>query len=84
MKPGDRVTVTPHTLHECIRDNKTADFHTKSWSYRFNCPVCGKHRRYNTNFLGNRNVLGCDGVQIKRFRRDRFVTPVTDVQKREA
>jgi hypothetical protein len=61
-------------MHEpttCKRINSTADFHTKSWSYRYTCPVCGKSRRQNTNFLGSRFRLVCDGQTIKRTPRDK-------------
>lgn len=48
------------------RDLKTAQFHTKSWSYSHTCPVCGRQRRYNRNFLGARFVLVCDGERWDR------------------
>lgn len=51
------------------RINSSADFHTKSWSYRHECPTCGKTRRYNSNFLGSRFDLVCDGSKIVRHRR---------------
>lgn len=55
-----------HDAVECKRINASAQFHTKSWSYRFECPTCGKVRRYNTNFLGSRYRLVCDGKRVVR------------------
>src|ERR1700758_1576377 len=39
-------------------------FHTKSWSDMFECPVCGLRRRFNLNYLGSRRVPMCDGSKI--------------------
>ena len=58
-----------HPIMGCKRINSSLDFHTKSYSYRFECPKCRKGRRYNTNFLGNRFELVCDGEKITRQRR---------------
>ncbi len=59
-----------HAPIVCKRLNASCDFHGKSYSYRFECPTCGAARRYNTNFLGNRFRLVCDGGAIKRVHRD--------------
>lgn len=59
-----------HTPAVCERINSSHDFHTKSHSYRFMCPTCGQSRRQNTNFLGSRYRLVCDGASIKRVHRD--------------
>ena len=64
LAPGYRKR--SHDDVECTRINSSAHFHTKSWSYRFVCPTCGDSRRYNTNFLGNRYTLVCNGVTIVR------------------
>lgn len=48
------------------RDNKSAHFHTKSWSYKYQCPSCGKSQRRNRNFLGAKFFLVCDGQKVKR------------------
>ena len=61
-----KTTGKPHHLQVCERINSSVDFHTKSYSYRHECRDCGKSRRYNNNFLGNRYVLVCDGVKITR------------------
>ena len=57
-----------HDDSECTRINSSIDYHTKSYSYRFECPTCGKSRRYNTNFLGRRVVI-CSGDAIRAVRR---------------
>jgi hypothetical protein len=62
-----------HAPAACKRVAGSAHFHTKSWSYRFECPKCGQSRRYNTNFLGNRNHLVCDGQRITRMPRPEHV-----------
>ena len=54
-----------HALVPCAQDNRSIDFHTKSYSYEFCCPICRKTRRFNTNYLGSRRVPMCDGKQIK-------------------
>lgn len=59
-----------HAPAVCKRINSSADFHGKSWSYRFMCPTCGASQRRNTNFLGNRHRLVCDGERIVRTHRD--------------
>ena len=59
-----------HKPAACKKINGSADFHTKSWSFRFECPECGASRRYNTNFLGSRYRLVCDGDKIARIHRD--------------
>lgn len=63
-------TMAAHARQVCKRINSSAEFHTKSWSHRFECEECGKSRRYNDNFLGSRYRLVCDGVAIKRIHRD--------------
>lgn len=55
-----------HTTEVCKRDNQSARFHAKSWSHEFACPTCGKSRRWNGNFLGNRYEVVCDGDKITR------------------
>jgi hypothetical protein len=62
--------MSSHATVVCERINSSAHFHTKSWSFRFDCPTCGKWRRYNTNFLGSRYRLVCDGQTIQRVHRD--------------
>ena len=41
----------------------------RNHSYEFACPVCGRAKRYNTNFLGRR-VVTCDGEKFTLVRRD--------------
>lgn len=54
-----------HDPSPCGRDLQTIQYHSKSYSYEFTCPACGKHRRQNTNYLGSRRFVMCDGVTIK-------------------
>lgn len=35
----------------------------RNWSDCFQCPDCGKQRRYSLNFLGQRKAI-CDGARI--------------------
>ena len=71
-----------HSPRVCKRISNSIDYHTKSYSYRFECS-CGKSRRYNTNFLGNRFDLVCDGKMIRRVRRGEAVeyTVVTGIER---
>ncbi|MEQ1573098.1 MAG: HNH endonuclease signature motif containing protein [Vicinamibacterales bacterium] len=55
-----------HAPSPCDRLNHTADFHGRSWSYRYECPTCGLGQRRNSNFLGSRHHLVCDGARIRR------------------
>ena len=64
MSAPDVLAVT-HTAVVCVKDPRTIDFHTKSYSFEFACPRCGNRRRMNTNYLGNRRHLVCDGGAIK-------------------
>lgn len=57
------ATAATHPPVECKQDNRSAQFHMKSWSYRFTCPTCGNSKRQNTNYLGRR-LLICDGQKI--------------------
>lgn len=59
-----------HEPTVCTRINSSMDFHGKSYSYRHECPACGRARRYNSNFLGSRFELVCDGAKITRCKRD--------------
>lgn len=69
-KKGE-VATAAHEPAICKRINYSADFHTKSWSYRFECPTCGRSRRWNTNFLGSRYAVQCDGKAQSRVARPR-------------
>ena len=55
-----KTTYTLHDETECKRDNMTLQYHYKSWSVKFACPVCGRSGRFNLNFLGRRRII-CDG-----------------------
>lgn len=37
----------------------------KNWSDAFECPVCGKKKRYSLNFLGRKKVF-CNGEKFTR------------------
>ncbi len=63
-----------HVPTVCERDNKTARFHTKSWSYLFACPECGASRRWNTNRLGGNFHPVCNGSKIVRHPRKEPMT----------
>lgn len=62
-EPVDVLAV--HPMSACKKDARTIDFHVKSYSFEFACPRCGKRRRMNTNYLGGRRLLLCDGTRIK-------------------
>lgn len=62
---GVDVLAASHTRVVAKRDLKSIDFHVKSYSFEFACPRCGKRRRMNTNYLGSRRLMLCDGLQIK-------------------
>lgn len=62
-----------HTATVCIKDNRTIDFHTKSYSFEFKCPECGKIRRQNTNYLGSKRHVVCDGERIVPALKSEFV-----------
>ncbi len=62
-----------HPPRAMKRDNASAHFHTRSWSYRHICPTCGKAQRRNSNFLGSRFHLVCDGQKVTRVRKDEAV-----------
>lgn len=59
-----------HPPRICKRIEMSADFHGRSWSFRYECQCCGKSRRYNSNRLGNSYRLVCDGKAIRRVHRD--------------
>jgi hypothetical protein len=58
-------TTTQHEPAAMIPDRRTMDFHTKSYSYTFECPTCHHQQRQNTNFLGRKDLV-CDGA--RRFK----------------
>lgn len=73
--------VAKHSPAVCDRIAGSVDFHGKSYSYRHACPTCGKSRRYNSNFLGNKYELVCDGTRIFRHRRgDAMIWTVANVE----
>ena len=57
---------TPHTPEYCKRIGPQ-HYHYRSWSDRFECPVCGRTRRYNLNYLGHKAVL-CRGDRFATMR----------------
>lgn len=59
-----------HPVAQCERINSSIDYHGKSYSYRYECPVCKKGRRWNANFMGNRFAPFCDGDVIERRHAD--------------
>lgn len=63
------VLAVQHQPVVAKRDPKSIDFHTKSYSFDFRCPQCGKVRRFNTNYLGGRRLPLCDGIAIKPTER---------------
>jgi hypothetical protein len=50
----------PHLPAVCQRSGRPW-YNYKSWSATFRCPVCGRERRQNLNFLGQRQLL-CNGM----------------------
>lgn len=54
-----------HPATECLPAPRSEQFHTKSWSYRYVCPVCGAAKRQNANYLGRRRTMACDGLAIR-------------------
>ena len=57
-----------HLEVEAIKDVSTHRYSFRNHSYAFRCPVCGRERRYNTNFLGRRRVM-CSGDEKFTLRR---------------
>jgi hypothetical protein len=55
-----------HTAEPCRQVGGVEQHYSnKNYSDKFVCGVCGKSRRFSLNFLGNRRVPMCDGVNIK-------------------
>lgn len=45
-------------------------YHNRSHSDLFACPECGRHGRFNLNWLGNRKVVVCVGLRFERVDRN--------------
>ena len=77
IRDGDAHTRDAGMQHEPAemkKDCRTAQFHTKSWSYAFVCPECSNRVRKNVNYLGGRAVL-CDGAKTSTApRRPQWAT----------
>lgn len=57
-----------HTETRCTQVPHTEQYHNKSWSAAFACPVCGKTQRRNLNFLGGKWLL-CNGEKVRTVSR---------------
>lgn len=60
-----------HAETICTEVRATTQYHGKSYSARFACPICGRHCRQNLNWLGRRHVI-CDGNKFfKQSKEDK-------------
>jgi hypothetical protein len=63
-----------HQLRVCVRQDDTfrnpnvlsSRHGCGSPSYEFRCPACNRTGRFNTNYLGKKKVVVCDGVKFDR------------------
>lgn len=84
-KPAKKVNMENwHESYEMDRQDRSEQFHTKSWSAAFKCRVCGKSRRWNLNFLGNRFVPVCNGISTYRDPKPKFFARQLEAERQWA
>ena len=58
-----------HDPVDTVKKIETARYSYRNWSYEFECPHCGRERRYNANYLGRKRVV-CDGEKFTILKRE--------------
>jgi len=58
------VIQLPHPLEVCTRVEGRRRYHNGNWSQLFRCWYCRAEQWQNTNWLGNKREMYCDGDRM--------------------